>query len=229
MLFANRLEVWNPGRLPSSLTLAGLRKPHGSVPHNPLLAEPLYLTQYIERLGTGDMIRRCRDAGLKEPEFSISDGFALTIWRVPATKMSGEMSGKVAGKVAGESGGRSGGSNVGESGGESGRESGRENPRTHSRKSGHYHSRTRQGSEETGENDGTVTSKTKGRRNHRQNWSDQRRALGGVAMNGIGRSECATQLWQPRRPVSSRQDSKARCRLETIGSRLGYNLPPRCG
>lgn len=66
MLFADRLEVWNPGGLPPSLTLARLRLPHGSVPANPLLAEPLYLTRYIERMGTGtrDMIRRCREAGL---------------------------------------------------------------------------------------------------------------------------------------------------------------------
>ena len=49
----------------------------------PLLAEPLYLTQYIERMGTGtlDMIRRCRDAGLPEPEFDDSSGFKTTIWR----------------------------------------------------------------------------------------------------------------------------------------------------
>lgn len=83
MLFADRLEIWNPGRLPSSLTLARLREPHGSVPHNPLLAESLYLTKYIERMGTGtrDMIRRCRDAGLPEPEFRVTDGFTVTIRR----------------------------------------------------------------------------------------------------------------------------------------------------
>jgi ATP-dependent DNA helicase RecG len=71
MLFADRLEVWNPGTLPPSLTLEKLRKPHGSIPGNPLLAEPLYLTRYIERMGTGtrDMIRRCREAGLPEPVF----------------------------------------------------------------------------------------------------------------------------------------------------------------
>ncbi|MBN2374265.1 DUF4062 domain-containing protein, partial [bacterium] len=40
MLFADRLEVWNPGTLPPSLTLEMLRRPHGSVPGNPLLAEP---------------------------------------------------------------------------------------------------------------------------------------------------------------------------------------------
>jgi predicted HTH transcriptional regulator len=109
MLFADRLEVWNPGRLPSSLTLARLRKPHGSVPHNPLLAEPLYLTQYIERMGTGtgDMIRRCREAGLQEPKFEMVDGFTLTLWRTkdssvgvkPSGKMSGILSVKMSGKI----------------------------------------------------------------------------------------------------------------------------------
>jgi len=53
MLFANRLEVWNPGALPPSWTLEKLRHPHPSVPHNLLLADPLYLTKYIERIGTG--------------------------------------------------------------------------------------------------------------------------------------------------------------------------------
>ena len=84
MLFKDRLEVWNPGMLPPTLTLEKLRGPHASVPHNPLLAEPMYLTKYIERMGTGirDMIRRCRDAGLAEPEIRIDDGFfVLTIRR----------------------------------------------------------------------------------------------------------------------------------------------------
>ena len=96
MLFADRLEVWNPGGLPPSLTLAQLRQPHGSVPGNPLLAEPLYLTKYIERMGTGtrDMIRRCREVGLREPEFAVADGFVTTIWRKP-----GEVTGEVTGEV----------------------------------------------------------------------------------------------------------------------------------
>ena len=83
MLFSDRLEIWNPGRLPPPLTLEQLREPHSSIPNNPLLAEPLYLTQYIERMGTGtlDMIRRCRDANLSEPEFTDSSGFKTTIWR----------------------------------------------------------------------------------------------------------------------------------------------------
>ena len=62
-----------------------LRQPHGSVPANPLLAESLYLAQYIERVGTGirDMITRCRQAGLPEPQFAVTDGFTITLERRP--------------------------------------------------------------------------------------------------------------------------------------------------
>ena len=40
------------------------------LPHNPLIAEPLFLTRYIERAGTGlmDMFARCRAAGLGDPQ-----------------------------------------------------------------------------------------------------------------------------------------------------------------
>jgi predicted HTH transcriptional regulator len=84
MLFKDRLEIWNPGSLPPTLTLEKLRGPHASIPHNPLLAEPMYLAKYIERMGTGirDMIHRCRDAGLPDPEIRIDGGFwVLTIPR----------------------------------------------------------------------------------------------------------------------------------------------------
>ena len=71
MLFPNRLEVWNPGRLPFGITTAQLSLPHTSIPANPVLANPLYLAGYIERLGTGtsDMVDECVALGLKAPEF----------------------------------------------------------------------------------------------------------------------------------------------------------------
>ena len=84
MLFADRLEVWNPGELPPSLTPERLREPHASIPRNPLIAEPLYLAHYIEKVGTGtlDMIERCREAGLPEPDFEQRAGqFVVTLWR----------------------------------------------------------------------------------------------------------------------------------------------------
>ena len=112
MLFTDRLEVWNPGTLPPPLTLEMLRQPHGSVPGNPLLAEPLYLTKYIERMGTGtgDMINRCRKAGLPEPEFTLTDGFVTTIRRNPELAFEAvagkkrPRTGQVTGQVTGEVG-----------------------------------------------------------------------------------------------------------------------------
>ncbi len=84
MLFADRLEVWNPGELPPSLTPERLREPHASIPRNPLIAEPLYLARYIEKAGSGtlDMITRCGEAGLPSPDFEERAGqFVTTIWR----------------------------------------------------------------------------------------------------------------------------------------------------
>lgn len=84
MLFADRLEVWNPGELPPSLTPERLREPHASIPRNPLIAEPLYLVRYIEKAGTGtlDMIERCGESGLPSPDFEERAGqFVTTLWR----------------------------------------------------------------------------------------------------------------------------------------------------
>ena len=92
MLFADRLEVMNSGRLPPPLTAEKLRVPHQSLPGNPLLAESMYLLQYIERMGTGtvDMIRRCVEAGLPEPEFEAGAGFVTRIWRKAETTRKAE-------------------------------------------------------------------------------------------------------------------------------------------
>ena len=88
MLFSDRLEVRNPGRLPPPLTFDLLRVPHRSIPGNGLLAHSLYLAGYIERIGTGtvDMIRRCAEAGLPEPEFAVTDGFVTTVRRPAASR-----------------------------------------------------------------------------------------------------------------------------------------------
>lgn len=45
MLFADRLEISNPGSLPYGLTVEQLYTAHSSIPANPLLAEPMYLME----------------------------------------------------------------------------------------------------------------------------------------------------------------------------------------
>ncbi len=84
IVFADRIEVWNPGELPPGLTPDLLRQPHGPIPRNPLIAEPLFRIKYAEKVGTGttDMIEDCRAAGLPEPDFEQrGPHFVVTIWR----------------------------------------------------------------------------------------------------------------------------------------------------
>jgi hypothetical protein len=103
MLFKDRLEIWNPGQLPFGLTTEKLRHPHNSIPGNPLLAEPMYLAGFIERLGTGtgDMIRLCREKGLREPDFIQEEIFKTVIWRT-ARQATGEVTGQATGQATGQ-------------------------------------------------------------------------------------------------------------------------------
>jgi len=83
-VFADRVEVWNPGTLPSPLTPESLRHPHGSIARNPRTCEALFLARYIEKYGTGTlmMIRESLDHDLPEPDFVQRGGeFTATIWR----------------------------------------------------------------------------------------------------------------------------------------------------
>jgi ATP-dependent DNA helicase RecG len=83
-VFADRLEIMNPGRLPNELTVEDLVKEHLSVPVNPFLARPFYLAGYINQLGYGtrNVADWCKKAGLPAPKFDPGDNrFRVIIWR----------------------------------------------------------------------------------------------------------------------------------------------------
>jgi hypothetical protein len=106
MLFHDRLEIWNPGQLPYGLTTEKLKKPHSSIPANLLLAEPMYLSGYIERIGTGtgDIVNWCNNAGLpREPEFVQEEFFKIIIWRkYKKNTLAGQATGQATGQVTGQ-------------------------------------------------------------------------------------------------------------------------------
>ena len=88
MLFADRLEVVNSGRLPPPLTVEKLREARASLPANPLIAAPMHLRGHGDGMGLGiaGMIRRCAEAGLPEPEFENGAGYFTTrIWKPTAS------------------------------------------------------------------------------------------------------------------------------------------------
>ena len=83
ILYKDRLEISNPGSLPLGWTTEHLKQLHNSIPHNPLIAHPMYLAGYIEQVGTGieDMIERLKGHGLSEPEFIQNQEFKVVIIR----------------------------------------------------------------------------------------------------------------------------------------------------
>ena len=81
-IFDDRLEIWNPGGLPSGLTVEKLRKKHTSIPRNPLIARAFFWVKYVEEVGTGTnkIIKWCKEWGLPEPEFEdTGTGFVVTL------------------------------------------------------------------------------------------------------------------------------------------------------
>lgn len=84
-IFDNRLEVWNPGKLPDEITIEDLRREHISVPRNPLLFKQLLWVKYVEDVGGGtlDMINQCREWGIPEPLFEHISGAFVVTFRLP--------------------------------------------------------------------------------------------------------------------------------------------------
>lgn len=88
-IFPDRVEIWNPGKLPHELKADDLRKPHPSLPRNPLVFKQFYRVAFVEDVGGGtlDMIEKCKNAGLTEPVFEEKMGnFIVTLWRLALTE-----------------------------------------------------------------------------------------------------------------------------------------------
>lgn len=80
LLFADRLEVRSPGKLPNTLTLEMI-KTGASYARNPVLMKFVENYGYVEHLGLGipaKIIRPMLDAGYPEPEF-LDQGYEFTV------------------------------------------------------------------------------------------------------------------------------------------------------
>lgn len=70
-IFDDRIEFWNPGRLPEGWTAETLLKKHDSQPPNPLIAKQFFWIKYVEEVGSGTnkIVNWCREWGLPDPLF----------------------------------------------------------------------------------------------------------------------------------------------------------------
>jgi len=72
-IYDDRIEFWNPGRLPSGWTPDTLKQEHTSEPFNPLIFRMFFWAGDVEEVGSGTnkIINWCKEWGLPEPEFGI--------------------------------------------------------------------------------------------------------------------------------------------------------------
>ncbi len=79
-IFDDRMEFWNPGRLPEGWSVKTLKERHESIPKNPLIARHFFWIKYVEEVGTGTnkMVKWCTEWGLPEPDFEYT-GTSLVV------------------------------------------------------------------------------------------------------------------------------------------------------
>ncbi len=83
LVYPDRLEIWNSGKLPTGWNADKLRRNHPSLPPNPDIAQFFYIRNLMERIGRGTvkMIEACREAGIPSPTWRTdSDGITLTLY-----------------------------------------------------------------------------------------------------------------------------------------------------
>lgn len=83
-IFDNKIEFYNPGRLPDTITIADLlNNNYQSTPRNKLLADVFKNIGHIEKYGSGiqRILNYFKQEGLPMPDFrNISEGFMVTVF-----------------------------------------------------------------------------------------------------------------------------------------------------
>ena len=91
-IYDDRVEIVNPGRFPSQISPETIKLPHESFPHNKLIANVLYLTNYLEKWGSGAgrIIQLCHEANIAEPVWKAeNDTISIVFQRKPQANKSG--------------------------------------------------------------------------------------------------------------------------------------------
>lgn len=84
-IYDNRIEIENPGILNPELTVESIKRPHISYPYNPIIADVLFRTTFLENWGsgTGRIIDACRTQQVPEPQWSINGDFIVITFPRP--------------------------------------------------------------------------------------------------------------------------------------------------
>ena len=83
-IYDDRVEIENTGHLPEELTVETIKTNHQSFAQNPLIADILFKTTFLENWGSGvsRMMEACVEAGLPEPKYGTNGLFVwITFYR----------------------------------------------------------------------------------------------------------------------------------------------------
>ena len=82
-IFDDRMEIWNPGRLPKGWGIEKLKEDHESEPYNPSIARQFFWIKYIEDVGSGTnkIVKWCKQWELPEPDFKFTGSSIIVIFR----------------------------------------------------------------------------------------------------------------------------------------------------
>lgn len=84
-IYDDRVEVLNPGALPHGMTPENIKDPHGSFPYNPIIANVLFKTTFLESWDSGihRIVDACQTQGLPSPVWSVDKGMVTVTFQRP--------------------------------------------------------------------------------------------------------------------------------------------------
>ena len=84
-IYDDRIEIENPGILVPPLTPENIKQPHISYPYNPIMADVLFRTTFLESWGSGAsrIVAACRKQNVPEPEWTTDGGFVVVTFKRP--------------------------------------------------------------------------------------------------------------------------------------------------
>ena len=82
-IYDDRVEIDNPGVLPQAIPVQSIKSSHQSFPYNPIIADVLYKTTFLERWGSGidRILKACHENNVEEPEWSFDGAFVRVTFK----------------------------------------------------------------------------------------------------------------------------------------------------
>lgn len=84
-IYDDRIEIENPGVFPPQISPEKIKEPHISYPYNPIIADVLFKTTFLENWGSGvcRIMEACKKRNIPEPIWKIQGSFILVTFQRP--------------------------------------------------------------------------------------------------------------------------------------------------